>query len=150
MGVPLAHLVRLTFCKASFGIDILSFGHRFVAWTAENMCSSKEQRIEAPRLAALRRPEALVSGGSCDGMASPGVPKNQFRMQNGDNDNNLQLSALLVEEVHPAPPLPAMQIRLPSWSYDPPYPGFWDPVTSTINWCEEVCRPRCTSRRAAS
>ena len=31
-----------------------------------------------------------------------------------------------------------MAIRLPSWSYDPPYTGHWEPVTSTINWCEEV------------
>lgn len=26
----------------------------------------------------------------------------------------------------------------PAWSYGLPYPGYWDPVTSTINWCEEV------------
>ncbi|KAL9031712.1 MAG: hypothetical protein Q9196_000260 [Gyalolechia fulgens] len=25
----------------------------------------------------------------------------------------------------------------PSWTYDPPYSGYWDPVTSTLNWCEE-------------
>ncbi|KAL8672899.1 MAG: hypothetical protein Q9168_002653 [Polycauliona sp. 1 TL-2023] len=30
-----------------------------------------------------------------------------------------------------------MGLWLPSWSYDPPYPGYWRPVTSTINWCEE-------------
>lgn len=32
-----------------------------------------------------------------------------------------------------------MGVRLPSWSYSPPYSGYWHPVTSTINWCEEVC-----------
>ncbi|KAL8691742.1 MAG: hypothetical protein Q9224_004104 [Gallowayella concinna] len=30
-----------------------------------------------------------------------------------------------------------MGLRLPSWSYDPPHPGYWEPVTSTIQWCEE-------------
>ncbi|KAL8835296.1 MAG: hypothetical protein Q9170_003382 [Blastenia crenularia] len=30
-----------------------------------------------------------------------------------------------------------MELHLPSWSYDPPYTGYWNPVTSTINWCEE-------------
>ncbi|KAL8841710.1 MAG: hypothetical protein Q9176_003105 [Flavoplaca citrina] len=30
-----------------------------------------------------------------------------------------------------------MELRLPSWSYSPSYTGYWSPVTSTINWCEE-------------
>ncbi|KAI4285564.1 MAG: hypothetical protein L6R35_004646 [Caloplaca aegaea] len=30
-----------------------------------------------------------------------------------------------------------MGFRIPSWSYDPPYPGYWGPVTSTLNFCEE-------------
>jgi len=31
---------------------------------------------------------------------------------------------------------------LPSFAYPPSGPGYWDPVTSTINWCEEVpCTP---------
>lgn len=28
--------------------------------------------------------------------------------------------------------------RLPSLDYPPSRKGFWGPVTSTINWCEEV------------
>lgn len=28
---------------------------------------------------------------------------------------------------------------LPSISYTPAHTGYWEPVTSTINWCEEVC-----------
>lgn len=28
---------------------------------------------------------------------------------------------------------------LPSFPYGPPAEGYWAPVTSTLNWCEEVC-----------
>ncbi|KAL9587292.1 MAG: hypothetical protein Q9212_000339 [Teloschistes hypoglaucus] len=30
-----------------------------------------------------------------------------------------------------------MRLLVPSWSYQPRYTGYWEPVTSTINWCEE-------------
>jgi hypothetical protein len=36
-------------------------------------------------------------------------------------------------------------LAMPQWLHLPfiPYPqskaGYWNPVTSTLNWCEEVC-----------
>lgn len=31
-----------------------------------------------------------------------------------------------------------MGVPLPSFPYPPPRDGYWGPVTSTLNWCEEV------------
>ena len=39
---------------------------------------------------------------------------------------------------------------LPSFPYPPSQKGYWDPVTSTLNWCEEVrytSRPQSFSQR---
>jgi hypothetical protein len=32
-----------------------------------------------------------------------------------------------------------MTLWLPAVRYPEAGPGYWDPVTSTLNWCEEVC-----------
>jgi len=32
---------------------------------------------------------------------------------------------------------------LPSFPYPPAQDGYWSPVTSTLNWCEEVCEDHC-------
>lgn len=32
-----------------------------------------------------------------------------------------------------------MTFWLPAVRYPEAGPGYWDPVTSTLNWCEEVC-----------
>lgn len=43
-----------------------------------------------------------------------------------------------------------MVFWLPSIKYSSTSQGYWAPVTSTINWCEEVCRPYLTLKRHAS
>lgn len=41
--------------------------------------------------------------------------------------------------LQPAAQASKMLSWLPSIAYSDPTGGYWDPVTSTINWCEEVC-----------
>lgn len=36
-----------------------------------------------------------------------------------------------------------MRWPFPHFPYPPAKPGYWSPVTSTLNWCEEVCLFRC-------
>lgn len=35
-------------------------------------------------------------------------------------------------------PSPSVMLSLPSFPYPPSKDGYWSPVTSTLNWCEEV------------